>query len=72
MGALIATRKRRLLWTLLTFILAVALALWLTWRADMAAPQPQPLHTMGDLMTRLFTIPALGAFSVLMMLTACA
>jgi hypothetical protein len=71
MGALIATRKRRLLWTLLAFILVMALALWLVWRADMAAPQLQPLHSIGDLMTRLLAIPALSAFSVLMLLTAC-
>jgi hypothetical protein len=69
LNTLIATRNRRLGWTVLAFVTAIAVALWLAWRADTATPQPM---TIGELMARLLALPALVAIVVLGLLTACA
>jgi hypothetical protein len=70
MRALISTSNRRLSWALITFFVAVAIALWLTALADIAAVrQPAPI---GDLMKRLLPLPILLATAVLVLLTACA
>jgi hypothetical protein len=66
MNILIATRTRRLGWTVFAFVLAISVALLLTWGADATAPH---LLTDGDLMNRFLLLPGLFAAATLATLT---
>lgn len=69
MNDLIATRPRRIGWTILAFCLAFGIALWLMWRAETSAPR---IFTDGELMNRLLILPAFFAGAVLMVTSAIA
>lgn len=67
MIALIATRTRRIGWTVFAFALALGVAILLTWRAETTDPR---ILTDGELMNRFLLLPALFASIVLVILSA--
>jgi hypothetical protein len=69
MNPMISTRRRRLAWVVLVFVLIFALFLLDAW---IKTADSQRIFTDREIMKRLLFLPALAAFSTLCFVTACA